>query len=175
MKQIQNFEHYHVDEYGNVYSEKTGKLKQLSPILTHYGYYEVQLSSSLNKLRAKIHRLVAECFISNPNNLPQVNHLDGNKLNNHVSNLEWCTPKDNLKHARENGLNTSNNLSPNGRGEKNTRSKLTEKQVLEIKVLLEHGILMDKQIAKIYNVGAPRISKIKNGMNWKHLILPTES
>ena len=168
MKQIKNFEQYYVDEHGNVYSEKTGKLKQLSPILTHYGYYEVQLSSSLNKLRAKIHRLVAECFISNSNNLPQVNHLDGNKLNNHVSNLEWCTPKDNLKHARENGLNTSCNIIPNGKGEKNTRSKLTEIQVLEIRQKASIGV-KHKQLGIEYGVAEGTISGIVSRFRWTHI------
>ncbi len=167
MKQIKNFEHYYVDENGNVYSKKTGKLKKLSLILTHYGYYEVQLSSSLNKLRAKVHRLVAECFIPNPNNLPQVNHLDGDKLNNHVSNLEWCTPKDNLKHARENGLNNSKPI-PNGRGEKNSRSKLTESLVLEIRKKASKSIT-HKQLGIDYGVAESTISGIVSRIRWKHI------
>lgn len=52
----------------------------------------------------KIHRVVAKCFLPNPDSLPQINHKDGNKLNNDVSNLEWCTQSENIKHAYDNGL-----------------------------------------------------------------------
>lgn len=168
MKQIKNFEYYYVDEHGNVYSEKTGKLKKLSPILTHYGYYDVGLTNSSGTKKMYIHRLVAESFINNPNNLPQVNHIDGNKLNNNVSNLEWCTLKDNLKHARENGLNTSCNVIPNGRGEKNTRSKLTEMQVLEIRQKASTGI-KHKQLGIEYDVAEGTISGIVSRFRWTHI------
>lgn len=70
----------------------------------HKGYKLVMLSKN-NKIKSKqVHRLVAIAFISNPNNLPQVNHKDGNKQNNCVSNLEWCSAKENMKHAYKIGL-----------------------------------------------------------------------
>jgi hypothetical protein len=64
------------------------------------GYIRVQIPNRT----IKIHRAVAEAFIENPLNLPEVNHIDGNKSNNDVSNLEWCTHKNNIKHAIETGL-----------------------------------------------------------------------
>lgn len=167
MKQIKNFENYYVDEHGTVYSKKTGKLKKLSPILTYYGYHEVQLCGFIQKLRAKVHRLVAEVFIPNPLNLPQVNHIDGNKQNNHVSNLEWCTPKDNLKHARENGLNSSK-PTPNGKGERNSRSKLTETLVLEIRQKASEGFT-HKQLGIDYGVAESTISGIVSRIRWTHI------
>lgn len=65
----------------------------------HQGYALVSLSKNGKKKKFRIHRLVAEAFIPNPNNYPCVNHIDGNKLNNNVNNLEWCTEKQNMEHA----------------------------------------------------------------------------
>lgn len=69
----------------------TRKEKELSQNLDNSGYYTVGLNKDGHKTRFKVHRLVALTFISNPNNLPFVNHKDENKLNNYVNNLEWCT------------------------------------------------------------------------------------
>lgn len=167
MKQINNFEHYYIDKFGNVYSKKRGDIKKLSPILTHYGYYDVGLTNANGTIKKCIHRLVAEHYIDNPSNLPQVNHIDGNKLNNNVSNLEWCTHKDNLKHARILGLNTSL-PRPNGQGEKNSRSKLTNSLVLEIRQKASEGIT-HKQLSIEYNVAESTISGIVSRIRWKHI------
>lgn len=68
------------------------------------GYQLVRLSKGAEKISQRIHRLVAKAFIENPDNLPEVNHLDGNKNNNCVENLEWCTSKENKVHAWVTGL-----------------------------------------------------------------------
>lgn len=81
--------------------------KILSLIYGHnpkYGYAHVSLNKDGQSKRIWVHRLVASAFIANPNNLPQVNHKDGNKRNNKVENLEWCSCADNLKHALNMGL-----------------------------------------------------------------------
>ena len=106
-KQIEGFgDKYLVTENGNVINSKRGKT--LKPKLTRFGYYEVVLSNQTDGIRnvtyKSVHRLVAEAFIDNPNNLKQVNHKNGNKLDNNVNNLEWCTAKQNIQHAWENGL-----------------------------------------------------------------------
>lgn len=83
------------------------KEKKLKPELTKVGYLRVLLISPTNERKHKsVHRLVAETFIPNPNKLPQVNHKDGNKLNNHISNLEWCDSTHNNRHALATGLRT---------------------------------------------------------------------
>ena len=101
MKQILN-SNYYITEFGNVYNSKTHKVLNWCDNGT--GYMYVTLLINGKRKNYTIHRLVAEAFVSNPNNLPTVNHIDGNKLNNHYSNLEWCTVAYNNQHAVNNGL-----------------------------------------------------------------------
>ena len=90
----------HLD--GRVYSNKSRKY--LKPGMMTSGYRYVNLRINGKSVSHSIHRLVAQKFLDNPENKPQVNHKDGNKLNNHVSNLEWVTVSENSKHAYNNGL-----------------------------------------------------------------------
>ena len=104
MRNIKGFEgRYKVTSEGKVYSLLTNKF--IKPWLGGNGYYKVGLRDKNGKKHLLIlHRIVAETFINNPHNFPQVNHIDGNKLNNNVYNLEWCTPSYNTKHALKTGL-----------------------------------------------------------------------
>lgn len=86
---------------------KTVRQKLLKQTIDDTGYYVVSLWKNNKHIRPHIHRLVAENFIINIENKPCINHIDGNKLNNNVLNLEWCTAKENNIHAYENGLNPS--------------------------------------------------------------------
>ena len=101
--QIKGCEHYSVNEEGVVVNTKTGKV--LKTDLTNVGYKRVTLWSVEQKaVRLSVHRLVALHFIDNPNEYPMVNHKDGNKLNNHYRNLQWCTCSQNTVHAFKHGL-----------------------------------------------------------------------
>ncbi len=86
------------------------------------GYKRMHVSHNRCDYKFLVHRLVAEAFIPNPENKPCINHKDGNKLNNHVSNLEWCTHSENNKHAYKEGLRSA-------KGERNGMSKLTKDDV----------------------------------------------
>lgn len=102
IKDIKEFKDYTIDTEGNVYSKR--KHKYLKQTINKYGYCKVTLQKDKYKKMYSVHRLVAEAFIPNYNKLPQVNHIDGNKQNNHVANLEWCTAKHNMNEAVRTGL-----------------------------------------------------------------------
>ena len=93
-----------VSSNGRVLSYKSGKEHELTPSDNGRGYLTVSIGLRHPKY---VHRLVAETFIPNPNNYSEVNHIDGNKRNNCVANLEWCTRSDNLMHACAMRLNKS--------------------------------------------------------------------
>ena len=93
-----------VSNLGNVKSWLRGKEKRLKPQCDSKGYQRITITVDRCKMTLKVHREVAKAFLANPNNLPQVNHIDGNKSNNSVSNLEWVSNRDNALHAINNGL-----------------------------------------------------------------------
>lgn len=95
---------YSVDTEGNVWSFMYGRKRKLSVSTNLQGYVKVGLSQGGKRKHPTIHRLVAETFIPNIQNKPQVNHIDGDKKNNNVTNLEWCSAKGNISHAYGSGL-----------------------------------------------------------------------
>lgn len=101
-KQVSNFENYSVSNLGKVRNDKQRRLKATR--LDHDGYEKVDLYSNGNRKTYRVHRLVAENFIPNDSNKPVINHKDGIKTNNQVSNLEWVTEKENVVHAFQHNL-----------------------------------------------------------------------
>lgn len=145
---------YEITKEGQIISLKYGKRKEVKGYLDKYGYRRVLLHIDGKRVKFFVHRLVAETYIPNPKNLPQVNHKDGNKLNNNVSNLEWVTPKENIEHAIKIGL-------------KKPKGKISEKEVKEIKKLF--GQISMKEIAEMYNVSHSCIKHIHAGHTWKNV------
>jgi hypothetical protein len=92
-KTIKDFPNYKIDETGNIKSEHVKKM--LKPCVTPRGYHFVRLVNESGQKHKYVHRLVAETFIQNENNLPQVDHINGDKSNNSVENLRWATSWDN--------------------------------------------------------------------------------
>lgn len=104
---------YMISDHGRILSFKGKSKLIISSTITSKGYEYVAIRQKGIYVGYSVHRLVATAFIPNPKRLPQVNHLDGNKLNNHVANLEWCDAYDNIMHAIRNGLRPSSPaLSP---------------------------------------------------------------
>lgn len=144
---------YFVDMEGRVYSRrKFNKLTELKQQKTGYkGYVKVRI----NKKDQFVHRLVAIAYLSNPENKETVNHLDGNKLNNHVSNLEWSTRSENSKHAYDIGLHKPYTA---------IKDKGNNKFYREWCELLETGKSF-RSIGKQYNVSHHTVSRTVKKLN----------
>ena len=97
---IENYPNYTISDKGEIVNTNTNK--ELKGYIRKDGYVIISLSKGGKKYKCYLHRLVAETFIPNPDNLPQVNHKDEDKTNNCVSNLEWITPKDNCNYGTRN-------------------------------------------------------------------------
>lgn len=99
---INGYDNYSISTNSQIRNDITGKIK--STRVNKRGYPIVDLYLDGNRQTERVHRLVANTYISNPDNKPQINHIDGNKRNNDISNLEWCTASENMIYAFENGL-----------------------------------------------------------------------
>jgi len=167
-KQIIGYEGlYEIDIEGNINSIARKGTKGGKISLIKDEYYEVVLCKNSKMKRFNLHRLIAIHFIDNPNNYTQVNHIDGNKFNNDISNLEWCNNSMNQLHAYKNGLRIS------AHGSKNGNSKLNENDIIAIrKVASESGRYYGRKIlAEKYNVSEAHIKDIVNKRRniWKYV------
>lgn len=138
--------------------------RELSLCLTSTGYPMVGLWRCTKVQQAKVHRLVAQAFIPNPEGLPDVNHLDGDKLNARASNLEWCTRQRNIAHAYETGL-----IDPSYKsGEGNVNSKLTADLVRQLRAERAAGA-KTTALARKYGINTTTVSAICLRQRWKHI------
>lgn len=121
-------------------------------------YLRITLSRSPTRVSAHIHVIVATAFVPNPNALPQVNHIDGNKLNNVASNLEWVSARTNLLHARR--------ILGVAIGENHHQSKLIKTDVYLIRALHEHGVSTNEIARRISKVGRSQVARIIKRNSW---------
>lgn len=161
LKKIEGYDRYYVSCDGEVYSfYKNGVVKKLSKRINKGGYYYVNLCKNAIYKSIGVHRLVALCFLDSVEGCNIVNHIDCNKLNNNVENLEFTTYQGNAMHASKN-----NRLDPR-KGEDCNLSKLTEQDVREIRASKE---LSQKELGEKYNVSKSTVNQILRRIIWKHI------
>lgn len=153
---------YEVSNYGKIRNSKTHRIRSENLLQTGYCFVSGSLGCREKKITFRVHKAVAESFIDNPNNLPVVNHKDGDKLNNCVDNLEWCTYSQNSQHAYD------NNLINVQRGENRHTSKLTQDAVDYIR---KHYIPRDRNfgtraLGRKFNVDHTTIMSALNNETW---------
>ena len=147
---------YEITRDGRIISHKKVTPKELKPYLDRDGYKRVTLILNGKSKHYSVHRLVATTYLINEGNKPEVNHIDGNKLNNDLSNLEWVTRSENTKKAYDN-----KQLVALG------KPKLTPELVKEIRENKEN--LNREQLARKYNVSCGCIQHIRRGRTWKNI------
>lgn len=136
------------------------KGRVLKPGISNSGYEQVVLYNDNGHNKKTVHRLVLEAFKPHVNMSDlEVNHIDGDKLNNHLTNLEWVTRRDNMLHAHSTGL-------INNKGERSATAKLSNADVLEILQRLDTGS-SHREIALDYGVSKGCITDINKGLTWK--------
>lgn len=160
---------YEVSSMGRVRSlpnrerSTRNRIVVLRPYVGDDGYPFVTIWRNGKKRKCTIHRLVAGAFIPNPEDKPQVNHIDGNKDNNRVSNLEWVTAAENVQHAFRVGLQEGTRQV----GMRNGRAKLCDDDVLRIRQ--QRGRCRPDDLAKEYGVSVSLIRQIWRRVVWTHI------
>jgi hypothetical protein len=152
---------YFANDLGEIFSypKKTRKgIRKIKCMPYPHGYLYVDLCKEGKTIKHLVHRLIAKTFIENPDNKPQVNHINGIKSDNRLQNLEWNTHSENQLHSLKIGLRSA-------KGEKNSQSKLNKDSVL----LIYNDNRLYKYIAKDFNICISTVSSIKNNKSWSHL------
>lgn len=166
---IKDFPDYEISNEGDVRSFKRAvEGKSLKLQLDDWGYPQVRIYNKKRGLSIKVHRLVATHFDieGDRKDFSHVNHIDGNKLNNHHTNLEWCTPKENMQHAEKTGLRKNK-----ANGERQHLSKLTKEKVILIREMHKYckKSFSNTWLGKCFGVDRSAICCIITNKTWKHV------
>jgi hypothetical protein len=163
-KQIPGFKDYEASNLGNIRSwKKQSKGKVLKPFISNCGYNLIHLLENNKRFTKAVHRIIILSFIGQSD--LTVNHIDGNKTNNKISNLEYCTMKENLIHAYKSGLKNGDHK----RGENNYKTFLSSDDVLLIRKLKKEYNIKQSTIATLFNASDACISEIITRKNWGHI------
>jgi len=161
MKEHPIYTKYLITEEGKIFNKNSGR--ELSQQTNEQGYKTVSIEDPFDGKwkKRKVHRLVAQTYIPNPENKPEVNHKDGDKANNNLNNLEWNTSKENKKHAWDNQYYTDI-------GEDHHSSLLDNITVESICKDLQEG-LRNIDVSKKYGIDKDTVSNIRRGKIWKSI------
>lgn len=162
-KPVVGFPGYEISSYGRVKGKKGQIMTPTRQKSRKHYYWHVDLMSPFrNHNCKKLHRMVAEAFIPNPDNLPEVNHKDCNRDNNTIGNLEWASRKSNMEHASHNGRLLQ--------GSKHRSAKFTEKQVIELREFKKNNPkVSSNSMAKMHGVNSGTMSRLLSNKQWRHL------
>jgi hypothetical protein len=153
-RQLERYPMYLFSSDGSIYSLRYKK--KMKPAKDKKGYLRTMLTDKYgNSKTVKVHRLIAEAFIFNPDRKPHVNHKNGKKDDNRPINLEWVTPQENSNHAAQTGLNGY--------------QKLTPKDIHKIRELHKTGKYLHRELGAMFGVKRRTIGDILNGRRWSHI------
>jgi len=162
-KNIQGFDGYRIGDDGSVWSKRKIKEKwqRLKPWPNQKGYLQVNLYRNEQGHTRKVHRLVLEAFVGLCPPDMECRHLDGNKINNQLENLQWGTSKENKDDMNKHDMTC--------KGKRNGQAKLTEEGVVAIRETYRCGNISHRQLAKLYGVSKSAITSLLRKESWKHL------
>lgn len=160
-KIINEYPDYEVSNLARVRNIETNVI--LKEHKQNRGYKMVNLKRNKISKGISLHRVVAIAFIPNPDNKAQVNHINGDKDNNSVANLEWMTSSENVRHAIKTGLKGILVGTQHG------MSKLTTNDVLEIRRIYSKREMNQTKIAELFNIKQTTVSQIINKSRWAHI------